>query len=531
MKLDENDSFYGWYQKNKLLFIISVTFKKAAMEIDNIIMMSEGASVSDFELGMVNLAKRRFKDKIILKLPYQGEGLNSQLQEKEFVYQSGEGYVRELSYRTGLVLGGGGAKGAYQIGVWRALRECNVQFSLISGTSVGALNGGLILQDNFRLAEEMWQDITTQQILLMPDSVEDDSEGYSMNQLLSGLQKLTKTAIQSKGVSTDPLYRLIKELMSPEDIFNSEKEFFIVTTATPNMEETVVSLKDMTEESFSKWLLASSSFFPAMAACLIGETYYVDGGYRNNVPKDVLLEAGATELIVVDVKGPGVTKSTKVPSEIVELEISSQWGLGNVLLFDGKRSSWNMKLGYLETMKTLGEYQGFDYTFTKSGFKQVSLVLSQKFFEFLKKSDFFENWFHKKTDLSEWEWLQGQKFQPEFLSVLLLESLAKKLEIDPAKLYSLEELSLLVVSELRKQEQGSSQVEAEEMMYSVTEWLSKFVKQKVPISDLQRVFYYYHFFKKEEEERYRDAYYLLMDVSWQSGLEGLFLLFLESELN
>ena len=144
---------------------------------------------------------------------------------------------------------------------------------------------------------------------------------------------------------------------------------------------------------------------------------------------------------------------------------------------------------------------------------------------------FFENWFHKKTDLSEWEWLQGQKFQPEFLSVLLLESLAKKLEIDPAKLYSLEELSLLVVSELRKQEQGSSQVEAEEMMYSVTEWLSKFVKQKVPISDLQRVFYYYHFFKKEEEERYRDAYYLLMDVSWQSGLEGLFLLFLESELN
>lgn len=529
VKLDENEIFYGWYKKNKLLFIISTRFSKDSMFVDNIIMMSEEGSLSDYELGILTIAKKRFAKKIIFKLTKQYEGLDLQLKEKEFIFEPGVGYVRNLSYRTGLVLGGGGAKGAYQIGVWHALKECDIEFDFISGTSVGALNGGLILQDNFELAEEMWQGITTQQILLVPEEANDEKMSYSMNQLIADFQKLTKTAIQSKGVSTEPLYQLIQDLMSPKDIFNSEKEFFIVTTATPSMEEKVVSLKEMTEESFSKWLLASSSFFPAMSACLIEDNYYVDGGYRNNVPKDVLIDRGATELIVVDVKGPGVTKSTKVPNNVVEIAISSQWGLGNVLLFDGNRSSWNMRLGYLESMKVLGNYQGIEYTFIKTDFKKKSLNMSRKFLSFLRKSEFFEMWFHKKTKLKEWEWLRDNKIQPELLSVLLMESLAKKLEIDPTKLYSLDELSSLIIVAAKKQEQGYTQKNSNEMMYSVTEWLSKFVKQNSPVSDIQRVYYYYNFFKNDVEKD-RDAYYLLMDVSWMSGLEGLFLIFLESEL-
>lgn len=530
VKLDENDKFYGWYKKNKLLFIISTHFLDDSMLVDNIIMMSEDGSVTDYELGILTIAKRKFVKKIIFKLPQQHESLDLKLQSKNFVYESGVGYVCYLSYRTGLVLGGGGAKGSYQIGVWNALKACDIQFELISGTSVGALNGGLILQDNLELAEKMWQGITTQQILLVPEEENSRQMSYSINQLIVNFQKLTKTAIQAKGVSTEPLNQLIQDLMSPQDIFSSEKNFFIVTTSTPNMEEKIVSLKEMTEETFSRWLLASSSFFPAMAACLIDDVYYVDGGYRNNVPKDVLINQGATELIVVDVKGPGITKATKVPSEVVEVEISSQWGLGNVLLFDGNRSSWNMRLGYLEAMKTLGKYQGIEYTYIKDDFKKKSLKMSRKFLSFLRESEFFELWFHKKTKIREWEWLQNNKIQPEFLSITLMESLAKKLEIDPAKLYSLEELSYLILKNLNKREKGYNRDNNDEMMYSVREWLSKLVKQNSPVSDVQRVYYYYNFFKNNNVKKDREAYYLLMDVSWMSGLEGLFLIFLESEL-
>ena len=45
----------------------------------------------------------------------------------------------------GLALEGGGAKGAYQIGAWKALREAGIRFSAVSGTSVGALNGAMIV--------------------------------------------------------------------------------------------------------------------------------------------------------------------------------------------------------------------------------------------------------------------------------------------------------------------------------------------------------------------------------------------------
>lgn len=49
----------------------------------------------------------------------------------------------------GLVLAGGGCKGVYQIGVWRALREMGVSITAVVGTSVGAMNGALVALDRY----------------------------------------------------------------------------------------------------------------------------------------------------------------------------------------------------------------------------------------------------------------------------------------------------------------------------------------------------------------------------------------------
>ena len=58
-----------------------------------------------------------------------------------------------------LVLSGGGAKGAYQIGVWKALKKLGVKFDIVTGTSVGALNGTLIVQNEYRKAVKIWKKI------------------------------------------------------------------------------------------------------------------------------------------------------------------------------------------------------------------------------------------------------------------------------------------------------------------------------------------------------------------------------------
>ncbi|MEX5426498.1 patatin-like phospholipase family protein, partial [Acinetobacter radioresistens] len=47
--------------------------------------------------------------------------------------------------KLGLVLSGGGAKGAYHVGVIKALQELGIQIDMLSGASIGALNGAVLL--------------------------------------------------------------------------------------------------------------------------------------------------------------------------------------------------------------------------------------------------------------------------------------------------------------------------------------------------------------------------------------------------
>ncbi|MCG8539842.1 MAG: patatin-like phospholipase family protein, partial [Clostridia bacterium] len=58
--------------------------------------------------------------------------------------------------RTGLVLSGGGGKGAYQIGAWKAFEEFNIKFDVISGTSIGAINGLLMSSVDVISATNIW---------------------------------------------------------------------------------------------------------------------------------------------------------------------------------------------------------------------------------------------------------------------------------------------------------------------------------------------------------------------------------------
>lgn len=64
----------------------------------------------------------------------------------------------------GLVLDGGGGRGAYQIGVWKYFLEKRIKFDYISGTSAGALNSVLICQNNYKKAEKLWTQLKPEDI-------------------------------------------------------------------------------------------------------------------------------------------------------------------------------------------------------------------------------------------------------------------------------------------------------------------------------------------------------------------------------
>ena len=61
--------------------------------------------------------------------------------------------------KKAIVLSGGGSKGAYQIGVWKALRKLNIKYDLITGTSVGALNAALMTQKDYYRAIWLWYNL------------------------------------------------------------------------------------------------------------------------------------------------------------------------------------------------------------------------------------------------------------------------------------------------------------------------------------------------------------------------------------
>lgn len=77
--------------------------------------------------------------------------------------------VIDLEKEYGIVLEGGGAKGAYQIGAWKALEEAGVKIKGIAGTSVGALNGALMCMDELETAQEVWSGLTYSQVMDVED--------------------------------------------------------------------------------------------------------------------------------------------------------------------------------------------------------------------------------------------------------------------------------------------------------------------------------------------------------------------------
>ena len=69
--------------------------------------------------------------------------------------------------KMGLVLGGGGGKGSYEIGVWMALRDLELEPEIggVSGTSVGALNTALYAQGDLHSAVNLWTSLSTEDIV------------------------------------------------------------------------------------------------------------------------------------------------------------------------------------------------------------------------------------------------------------------------------------------------------------------------------------------------------------------------------
>ena len=261
-----------------------------------------------------------------------------------------------------IALEGGGAKGAYQVGVWRALEEAGIRYNAVSGTSVGALNGAMMTMRDLNMAEKLWKDIRFSRVM----NVDDDTMTRIMNrdfenfgQVKDALRTI-RDVVLSGGFDTEPLRNLVAEHVDEEKIRNSGVEFFLSTYSLTDRKEMDVDAKELAPGELQNMLLASA-YFPAFKQEKIGGKHYTDGGVYDAIPINALVTRGYKYLIVVRIYGFGIERRVKIPEDVHITTIAPTTSLGNMLNFSSENSAHNMVLGYYDAQKMLYGLQGQDY--------------------------------------------------------------------------------------------------------------------------------------------------------------------------
>lgn len=267
--------------------------------------------------------------------------------------------VIDTEKEYGLVLEGGGAKGAYQIGAWKALKEAGIRIKGIAGTSVGALNGALICMDDLEKAESLWENISYSQIMSLDDKIMEDI--FKQKKISRDALKDVIDYISEGGIDITPLKELIADYVDEVKIQNSPVDLYIHTFSVDEMRELNVDLKEIEPELIQDFLLASSYIFPIFKSEKLHGKTYIDGGAINNVPVDTLIEKEYKDIIVVRIFGIGREKKVKIPEDTAIYTIAPTVSLGSILDFNPKRSKIHLKRGYFDAMRVIYGLSGKIY--------------------------------------------------------------------------------------------------------------------------------------------------------------------------
>ena len=266
----------------------------------------------------------------------------------------------DLPKEYGIVLEGGGARGSYQIGAWKALRDAGIKIRGIAGASVGALNGALICMDDLEKAEEIWENIRYSQVIDVDDDVIETVKKLDLKSLdLVKVAEDAKRILKDKGLDITPLKNLIESVVDEDKIRSSDRELYLTTYSVTDRELLVLNAKDIPDGEIGDMLLASA-YFPAFRNDKLGGKRYLDGGGWNNVPINILLEHDYKDILVIRIYGLGYDseRTTEIPEDVHVTHIAPRQDLGGILEFDRTRARKNMTLGYYDAKRVLYGLEG-----------------------------------------------------------------------------------------------------------------------------------------------------------------------------
>lgn len=248
-----------------------------------------------------------------------------------------------MEEKWGLVFSGGGAKGAYQIGVWQAMQECGMcdWIAGISGASIGALNAILFAGGNLEQAKKAWKQVNLLTVFDTEWSKIDGVEGFALR---DGMLDLVRNYVDYNQVYRYPysIYCSIARILSKNQYFC---EYFKVN--------------GVSRERLEQVLAASSAMPVIYEAIMIDGVPYRDGGLCDNVPIKPLYEEGYRKIILIGLN----QNQKKFEKNFPDVEFWSVFpshtlgDLDGTLNFRPEFISFCMKLGYRDGKRMFEAYR------------------------------------------------------------------------------------------------------------------------------------------------------------------------------
>ena len=274
----------------------------------------------------------------------------------------------------GLALEGGGAKGAFHMGAVKALLEEGYHFDGVAGTSIGAVNGAVIVQGDFELGYSWWEkmensllfDIDQTQIeKIMNKKIDKEVVGYLTSKI--------KDIIENRGLDTSRMREVLSTLVKEEKIRSSQMDLGIVTVSVSDLKPLELYKEDIPEGMMVSYLMASANL-PVFKIEPIEGKFYIDGAFYDNCPINMLIRKGYKEIIAIRTFGIGLVR--KIEDENVKvINIVPSEDLGNILNFDNQLIQNNLKMGYYDAMRAIKGLKGRRY-YIEPGVRESTFLYS-----------------------------------------------------------------------------------------------------------------------------------------------------------
>lgn len=338
-----------------------------------------------------------------------------------------------------VVLSGGGSKGSYQIGVWKALRKLKFKYDIVTGTSVGALNGALMVQNKYHKAYQLWKRINMNTLfsneIVIPNNKQELMKLYSTNFFKNG------------GMKVSELQNLIDKTINKDLFFKSKIDYGLITINISNKKVLQLEKKNIKKNKLCDYLIASASCYPAFQAKNIDGKKYIDGGMFDNLPINLAVKLGADNIIAVDLCAPGIKQLVKNKRNINLTIIKPNNKLSSFLNFNEEEAKINIKYGYNDAMKVFDKYYGKKYTFKKRGFKRINDDYKQVFIKKIK--DILKNKRVISLDINKID---------DKLMLKITEDIGKLFKIEDYKIYSFKKYNKILLKKVKKTIKGNKPI-------------------------------------------------------------------------